>query len=370
MPKERKGYITEKNGRIYARITYTDSRGKRRELTRKASDKREARKILKQLREEINKPRPEQSIEGSRITFSKLADIYQERKLIAPVYVGDRKVAGLRSWKTLRGYLIPLRDHFCNQKISTITHRDIEQYKLTRLATPKKRGGGARTIANVNRELELLRSLLIYAKQEGWIQDNPFDRGGLISKADETRRERVLSFDEEQKLLDACTDKRSHIKALLICAVDSGMRRGELLSLRWADVDLASRIINVQAMNTKTLMSRKVPISDRLATHLEEMRNGAPDDAHLFTVFDIRKAFYNSCKIAGLTGLRFHDLRATTASRLIGAGLPLEEVAKILGHTVLNTTYQHYTRVNSETLDRAREALNRLNGSNLIREDQ
>ena len=53
MPKERKGYITEKNGRIIARITYTDNKRKRRELTRRAGDRREARKILKQLREEV-----------------------------------------------------------------------------------------------------------------------------------------------------------------------------------------------------------------------------------------------------------------------------------------------------------------------------
>jgi integrase len=212
--------------------------------------------------------------------------------------------------------------------------------------------------------------MLIYSKQEGWIQDNPFDRGGLISKADEARRKRVLSFDEEQRLLDACTDKRSHIKTLLVCAIDTGLRRGELLSLRWADADLVNRIISVRALNTKTLTARTVPISDRLAIELERLREDATDDSHLFTVVDIRKAFYNSCKTAGLSGLRFHDLRATTASRLIGAGLPLEEVAKILGHTVLNTTYQHYTRINSETLDRAREALNKLNGPNPIREGQ
>jgi integrase len=361
MAKEQKGCVVERAGKLYVRITYHDSKGKRRELMRRASDKREARKILKQLREEINKPRPEQALEGSRITFSKLADIYQDRKLTPPQYSGDRKVSGLRSWKSLRGYLVPLREHFHNQKISAITHHDIEAYKLKRLATPKKRGGKSRTITGVNRELELLRSLLIYAKNEGWIQSNPFDRGGLISKADETRRERVLSFDEEQKLLDACTDKRSHIKTLLICALDTGMRRGELLSLQWSDIDLASRTINIRALNTKTLTTRAVPISDRLSVHLEEMRNGTADDAHLFTVVDIRKAFYNSCEKAGITGLRFHDLRATTASRLISVGMPLEEVAKILGHTVLNTTYQVYTRVNSETLDRAREALNKVN---------
>ncbi|HEX5082299.1 MAG TPA: tyrosine-type recombinase/integrase [Blastocatellia bacterium] len=364
MPKERKGYIAEKNGRIYARITYTDSQGKRRELTRRASDKREAKKLLKQLRDEINKPRPETAIEGSRITFSKLADIYQERKLTPPQYVGDRKVSGLRSWKTLLGYLVPLRDHFHNQKINAITHHDIEQYKLIRLSTPKKRGGKSRTITNVNRELELLRSMLIYAKNEGWIQSNPFDRGGLISKADEKKRDRVLSLEEEQRLLDACTDKRCHIKPLLVCAIDTGMRRGELLSLQWSDIDLKNRIIFIKALNTKTLTARTVPISDRLAVHLEGMRNKAgddDDDVRLFTVVDIRKSFHKACETAGIVGLHFHSLRATFCTRLIEAGMPIEQVAKLSGHTQLSTLYRHYLSTTQETIQRAADILNSLN---------
>ncbi len=358
--KDRTGFIVEKNGKTYARICYTDNSGKRRELMRLApGGKREAKKLLKQLCGELNKTNRDEIIEGSRLTFNKLADIYAERKLIPPQYVGDRKVAGLRSWKVLHGYLAPLREHFGRQKIVSITSHNLEQYKLTRLATPKKRGGKTRSITNVNRELELLRTIFIYAKRQGWLEVNPFERGErLISKADETRRERVLSIEEERQLLVACeqTTYRQRIVPLLICAIDTGMRRGELLSLRWSDVDLLSRTIFIKALNTKTLTARMVPISERLAKAFEEMRAdavGGDDDAPIFSFTDIRKSFGAACKEAGIVGLRWHDLRATTASRLISSGLSIEETAKILGHTVLGTTYAHYLRIGSQTVSKA-----------------
>jgi integrase len=370
MSRTPKGFITEKNGKTYVRITYTDARsGKRRELMRRASDKKEARDILKNLRDELSRSNREQHIEGSRLTFGKLADIYQERKLIAPQYVGERKVAGLRSWKVLRGYLVPLREHFGRMKIASITPHHLEQYRLMRLATPKQRGGKQRTITNVNREMELARPLFVYAKREGWLEVNPFDRGErLISKADEVKRTRVLNIDEERLLVKACgtTEYRRRLLPLLYCALDTGMRRGEVLSLRWSNVFIPSRIIVIPARHTKTLKERTVPISERLAREFERMRQERKDDADdalIFSVVDIRKSFKKACADAGIIGLKWHDLRASAGSRLITNGLSIEETAKILGHTVLGTTYAHYLRIESTTINKAAHIMNTLNES-------
>src|SRR5260370_37784356 len=109
------------------------------------------------------------------------------------------------------------------------------------------------SVAAVNRELELLRAVLRFAQREGWIVKSPFELGApLISKVSETRRDRVLSFAEEARLLAACTDKRAHLRPLLITALDTGMRRGELFKLAWSDVDFNANLIRVRATNTKT----------------------------------------------------------------------------------------------------------------------
>lgn len=93
----------------------------------------------------------------------------------------------------------------------------------------------------------------------------PFEMGSpLISKADETKRDRVMTRDEEDKLLAVCVEKRSHPRPLIIAAVDTGCRRGELLTLTWEDVDFPASVINIKAFNTKTARGRQVFITDRL----------------------------------------------------------------------------------------------------------
>src|SRR5262249_8739803 len=151
------------------------------------------------------------------------------------------------------------------------------------------------SIASVNRELELLRSILNYAKREGFIDRTPFEMGApLISKADETRRDRVCTPDEEAKLLAACTGDRVHLRPILIAAVDTGCRRGELLTLTWSDIDLTQRTINIRAFNTKTMRARSVPISDRLAVELEQLRNTAALETGDALVFGITDNFKNA----------------------------------------------------------------------------
>jgi integrase len=74
----------------------------------------------------------------------------------------------------------------------------------------------------------------------------------LISVADERKRERIIIRDEELRLLDACDNRyRSHLRPILICALDTGMRRGEILSLKWSDVDFDERVLTIRAFNTR-----------------------------------------------------------------------------------------------------------------------
>jgi len=139
-----------------------------------------------------------------------------------------------------------------NYSLRSITHGDVRQFRAATLAQ-EMRTNSQRTIASVNRELSLLRRMLNVAQREGWILRSPFAAGdSLISSADENKRERILTREEESKLLAACdTPQRAHLKAILICALDTGMRQGEIFSLRWRDVDLENRLLKYSGVPYK-----------------------------------------------------------------------------------------------------------------------
>src|SRR5262245_51290154 len=175
-----------------------------------------------------------------------------------------------------------------------------------------------------------------------------------------------MTPDEEARLLAQCVGRRAHLRALVIAAVDTGARRGELFTLTWGDIDLPGRTISIQAFHTKTAQGRSVPISERLFSELTRLYSEASDrEAGLvFGVTDnVNKSWKSACKDAGIVGLRLHDLRGTFVSRMIEAGMPAEEVAKISGHSQIQTLYGHYLRITNETIGKAADLLNQMHDS-------
>jgi integrase len=192
-----------------------------------------------------------------------------------------------------------------------------------------------------------LRRLLNIAERNGWIQKNPFKMGdALIHASDENRRERIIARVEEERLLAACSGRRAHLRSIIICALDTGMRQGEILKLRWHEISSENRIITVAAFNTKTMRERHVSITARLHSELDTLwKNSSRISGDLvFGLSDVRQAFRRACKEAALTGLRFHDLRHTHASRLDDLGFSLAKIGGQLGHTVLQTTLRYVNR--------------------------
>jgi site-specific recombinase XerC len=237
-----------------ARVTYIDPKtGKRRDLQRRGQSKAHARDLLQALLRDIDAT-DGQAPRNERKTFAELCDYFDKHYVKAAEYVDGCKVAGVRSLGTAKGQLKVLREYFGSSRLRSITHGDVRQFRAVRLAQ-KTRTKTQRTIASVNRELSMLRRMLNVAQREGWVLRNPFAAGdSLISLADENKRERILTREEEVKLLAACeTPQRAHLKAILICALDTGMRQGEIFSLRWRDVDLEERLVNIQAFHTKTM---------------------------------------------------------------------------------------------------------------------
>lgn len=370
MSKERRGCIVEKNGRLYVRLQYTDQLGRRRELMRRAQDRKHARQLQKELVKELDAAQEGNQravLDGAKLTFSKVAERYAEVKLIEAVYVADKKVAGLRSLKAPKIYLARLVEHFGAARIRSITYSAVDAYRLKRLQA-------GLSIASTNRELSLLRSIFNFAKRDCLISRTPFEMGApLISAADEVKRTRVLSSEEEEKLLLAFSDDspRGHLRPLVIASLDSGARRGELLSLRWSDVDLEGGVITLRALNTKTARKRELPISSRLRNELERLRTASESrqsedspDSLVFNSCSLQKHFKAALTIAGIENFRWADMRHCFASRLAHSGMSISELAALLGHTQIQTTLR-YANPTTETLQKATDILNQLNAGDL-----
>jgi len=221
-----------------------------------------------------------------------------------------------------------------------------------------------RSIATVNREMTHLRRLLNIAERNGWINRNPFKCGdSLIHIADEKKRERTLTREEETKLLAQCVGKRKHLRPIIIAGLDTGCRMGELLKLRFKEINFEDSLITIQAFNTKTMRERQVSMTVRLKQELEGLHTANPNpDSLVFVVkSDVRHGFASACKDAGIDGATFYTLRHTAATRPVSLHIPLAGVGKVLGHTTPNTTYRYYLNPNLETVKRAALALDSFN---------
>lgn len=142
---------------------------------------------------------------NKRTTFGTLADYYEANHLIPPVFEGDRQVGGMRSWEKQRRLLKLIRPFFDKKTLRSITYADLVRFKSTRLQTKTWRND-ERSVATVNRELSMLQRVFQVALRNGWLAGDPFKMGkALISTADERARTRVLSRDEEARLLAQCT---------------------------------------------------------------------------------------------------------------------------------------------------------------------
>jgi integrase len=130
----------------------------------------------------------------------------------------------------------------------------------------------------------------------------------LIDRSAERRRERILTLDEEKRLLASCTGRRKHIRPLIICLLDTGARRGETFKLKFSDLDFEKRLITYQALNTKTLKKRQVAMTSRVYKELTVLWEKSDRDGNslVFNVRCVKKAFESACREAGIeTGRPF-----------------------------------------------------------------
>jgi len=248
-------------------------------------------------------------------------------------YIQD--VKGNRSWRRSEELLRPLSKLYGNKKLSDISPKDLEEFKSLRLKEVSP--------ATVNRSLSVLRHLINLAKRwKKFYGDNPVSIVGMLEEHNQV--ERILTLDEENRLLN---ESISYLRPIIFTALNTGMRKGEILSLKWFDVDLDMNMITINQTNSKSKKQRKIPVSSRMRSMLLELKLQSGNQEYVFTdiqgraIRTIRSAFQTACRKAGLEGLRFHDLRHTAATRMVESGANIVAISKILGHSDIKTTMRY-----------------------------
>ena len=240
-----------------------------------------------------------------------------------------------RSWDRDELALRHLKDFFKGSRLSDIKPQDVDDYKATRLNKVAP--------ATVNRELQVFRHLFNLADRwNKFFGKNPVSISGLLVV--NNQKERILDLDEERRLLTACD---TYLRNIVITALYTGMRKGEILTLKWENVDLEKGLITIDQTNSTSKKMRRIPINSVVRKLLLEQKLKRAGSKHVFlsskgTPYkrhdSLKRAYSLALKKAEIEGLRFHDLRHTAATRMVELGFSIVAVKEILGHSTLDMT--------------------------------
>lgn len=359
--KQMRGSIITRDGKLYARVRFFEGGQERtRERVVSSGLKRDGKDVLRGLMVELEAHGLE-FVDAAEMRFNDLAGFYERKYLQEATYSPDgRKIAGRRSLVGIPAQMRALRMFFGAMRLRDIRVSDLEEFKVRRMNEPKERGGGRRSITDVNRTLALMRHMLNVARRQDWITVSPFERGAAIIKtADEPKGGRILSRAEELALLDQCTGPRAHLRPIVICGLDTGMRFSELRNLTWRDVSLFARTVTAVSYKGDTRQERTIPMTSRVVKELEGLweRSSKLSSESVFGIKDtIKRSFGTAARLAGLEGLTPHDLRHTYCSRLAQSGMQVTEIMRMSGHTQVQTLAR-YTHADENTFNRAVSAL-------------
>jgi integrase len=299
-------------------------------------------------------------------TLDAFASIYIER---------SAKQSGKRTWKNDEYRLACLCNHRAadgrrlgEYALLSITEDEVEAFFSARRAT----GLAASTL---NHDVQLLKATFRWAAKKGYLARNPISEDSSLRRSRLAQRSRRISADEERALLTAAatldSDAGLRLSGLIIAALETGCRRGELLGLQWSDVSLERHELLIRAENAKDAEFRRLPISTRLAAVLAMAQTDPagrtyPSTAFVFgalgrRVGAIRKAWEicvlrayghgpkwvkngrntlapESRSTLRAIDLHFHDLRHEAGSRWLEAGWPIHHVKQMLGHANISQT--------------------------------
>jgi integrase len=263
-------------------------------------------------------------------------------KELSVEYMEKHSRRNKRSWRRDEVGLKSPLPYFGDIYLDDITPKMIEDYRGLR-------GEQGRSPATVNREHALLKNMFTKAVHWDYTRQNPAKK---VPLAKESRRIRFLSKEEIKRLLEAAdTEWAPYLKLIIILALNTAMRRGEILRLKWEEVDFKRRVIQVK--QTKNYQPREVPMTDWLFETVWAWRKKSLDNCYVFgnntmqPMISFRTAFEKALKRAGIEDFRFHDLRHTAASYLHMAGVDIKDMKEIGDWKTLRMV-DRYTHISTE----------------------
>lgn len=297
---------------------------------------------------------------GHRMSFREAGDQYLE-------YAKARKRPSTLAEDRCRMGMIK-RTPWSAQYLSQVQPRDLNRW-VAALVKDEKAGG------TINRYLALVSAVYKWAIRMEYAERNPALARHVERMRESSGSEVYLSPPECHVFMDACTEA---FLSLALAAIHTGMRRGELVALRWRSVDLQRAEVLVEADTEKAGRGRVVGIRGALLAHMRLLRASldapALDGSDLvftrsggrpWTKAAVRYQFQcarrraRDLPLAKREALRFHDLRHTAASLFVAAGVPIFDVSKTLGHSsvVVTMRYAHFAPEAAQTAAEKLDAL-------------
>ncbi len=331
-----------KRGKVYWSAIWVD--GVRQMRSLETSNRRRAEELERALKDERHAERFQRPNFKPEMTFVELYTRFLAE--------GEVKVYHIERSKLFLPF-------FSDMEIGQITRNDIARYRKHRqqeyrFKHKEKEGMKPLSETTINRDIEVIRHLLFWAADEGFLPANPIAR---IRMARERRQRRpVMPVAEEIKLLRSCSD---HLRPIVVIALDTGMRRGELLGQLREHLDFDRRLISVTHSKTAEGEHRLVPMTNRVYDLLSASRESS---GPVFTyegelLKNLKTGWAGALRRAGIPRYRFHDLRHTFNSRLVECEVIADVRKELMGHSKGGDVHSLYTHVELPTL---RDAIRRL----------
>lgn len=260
------------------------------------------------------------------------------------------------------------------EDLLTLPLNTIDTKRVELIRTAWLRAGRAPSTAN--RNITRLRGVLSRAVEWGVLDENPLKVRKL--KVDDRSRVRYLSTDEEAALREAMETRSGemrdardsanrwrmkrqkdlmadlrdirfvdHLEPLVLLSINTGVRRGEAFNLTWADVDLKNKLITVEGDTSKSGQTRHIPLNREALETLTKWREQGAPKGFVFPgqngsrLDNVKKSWAGLLKLAKVERFRWHDLRHTFASKLVMAGVPLNTVRDLMGHSDIKMTLRY-----------------------------
>lgn len=326
-------------------ITYPDGSGGRRRESSGKDKITEAQAVLEQKRTQVREGKFPILKKGKKLRFDSFTKDYL------------KECEESKSYKFKHQMISQLNKFFSTYNLDQITLPLVKQYRMKRRDNEAVNRGRKISPSTINREIAVLRHALNVAVENEHLRFNPLlGQGKLFTK--ENEKQRIFSNEEINALI---AEAPTPLKWFIILAINTGMREGEIMGLRWNEVDLKNKVVTLTAIRTKGNRTRTVFMNDVVFDLLSKQKLQRQGSEYVFPnpstempykwISHSWEQLLTRCKI-NPPG-RFHDLRHTWATRAAEAGVPQVDIKDTLGHRYSTTT----DRYMSSTDKRKREAV-------------